>query len=117
MALITLEEMEALIKQDLEKHGIDLEKDHAATMERHEEIMELIEKTAQDMKEAREREERPMMDAQDVSEALSVSKSTAYQIIRRLNKELEEANFITVRGRVSRAYFEERTYGVKASAR
>lgn len=55
MALITLEEMEALIKKDLEKAGIDLEKDHAATMERHEEIMEMIEKTAQDMKEAGEK--------------------------------------------------------------
>lgn len=116
MALITLEEMEALIKQDLEKHGIDLEKSHERTMQNHEEIMEMIEKTAQDMKEARAKEERPMMDAQDVSEALSVARSTAYQIIRQLNEELEKKGYITVRGKVSRAYFKERTYGAKTTA-
>ena len=116
MALITLEEMEALIKKDLADAGIDLEKDHEKTAKRHKEIMELIEKTAQDMKEARERSERQMMDAQDVSEALSVSKSTAYAVIRRLNEELEKAGYKIVRGKVSRAYFEKRTYGVKVNA-
>lgn len=57
-----------------------------------------------------------MMDAQDVAEALSVSESTGYQIIRRLNQELAEAGYITVRGRISRAYFEERIYGVSVDA-
>ena len=116
MAFITAEAMEELINKNLEKHGIDLEKDHEATVERHKEIMELIEKTAQEMQEAREKSERQMMDAQDVSEALSVSKSTAYAVIRRLNEELEKAGYITVRGKVSRAYFEKRTYGVKVNA-
>ena len=116
MAFITAEAMEELINKSLEKAGIDLENDHEATVKRHKEIMELIDKTAQEMQEAREKSERQMMDAQDVSEALSVSKSTAYAVIRRLNEELKKAGYITVRGKVSRAYFEKRTYGVSASA-
>lgn len=116
MALITLEEMEELINKTLADAGIDLEKDHEATVERHKEIMELIDKAAKEQKEAREKSERQMMDVQDVSEALSVSKSTAYAVIRRLNEELEKAGYITVRGNVSRAYFEKRTYGVSANA-
>ena len=116
MALITLEEMEELINKSLEKAGIDLEKDHEATVERHKEIMELIDKTAQEMQEAREKSERQTMDVWDVSETLGVSKSTAYAVIRRLNEELEKMNYITVRGRVIREYLEKRNYGVSASA-
>lgn len=73
--MITAKEMEALINKSLEKAGIDLEADHAATMERHKEIMELIDKADREQKEAREKSNRQMMDAQDVAEALSVSKS------------------------------------------
>lgn len=116
MAFITVEAMEELINKSLEKAGIDLEKDHEATLERHKEIMDLCGRVDQEMQEAREKSERQMMDAQDVSEALSVSKSTAYAVIRRLNEELEKAGYITVRGKVSRAYFEKRTYGVSANA-
>ncbi len=116
MPFITAEAMEQLISKTLADAGIDLEKDHETTVERHKEIMELIKRTAQDMKEAREKSERQMMDAQDVSEALSVSKSTAYAVIRRLNEELEKDGYITVRGKVSRAYFEKRTYGVDTNA-
>ena len=116
MAFITVEAMEELINKSLEKAGIDLEKDHEATLERHKEIMDLCGRVDQKMKEAREKSERQMMDAQDVAEALSVSKSTAYAVIRRLNEELEKADYITVRGKVSRAYFEKRTYGVSVNA-
>ncbi len=116
MAFITVEAMEELINKSLEKAGIDLEKDHEATLERHKEIMDLCGRVDQEMKEAREKSERQMMDAQDVAEALSVSKSTAYAVIRRLNEELEKADYITVRGKVSRAYFEKRTYGVSVNA-
>lgn len=116
MAFITAEAMEELISKSLEKAGIDLEKDHEATMERHKEIMELCDKVDQELREAREKSQRQMMDAQDVSEALNVSKSTGYAVIRRLNEELEKAGYITVRGKVSRAYFEKRTYGVSVNA-
>ena len=51
--------------------------------------------------------------AEEVAQELSVSKPYAYKLIKQLNKELEEKGFITIRGRVSRQYFEERIYGVR----
>ena len=57
---------------------------------------------------------RQMMGWEDVVAALGVSRSTAYSIIRKLNQELANNNYITVRGKVSRAYFEKRVFGVSA---
>ena len=37
----------------------------------------------------------------------------AYKLIKRLNSELEAKGFVTIRGKVSREYFQERVYGVK----
>ena len=51
------------------------------------------------------------MDAQEVAEALGVSRSKAYVIIKQLNDELQKKGFLTVRGKVSRKFFQERTYG------
>lgn len=45
---------------------------------------------------------------QEVAEILSISQSSAYKIMRQLNKELEEQGKITTSGRLSRRYFEER---------
>lgn len=71
------------------------------------------EKVQRHMEEQRARDRpRQMMGCEDVMEALGVSRSYSYQIIRRLNQELEKAGYITVRGKISRAYFEKRTYGV-----
>lgn len=47
--------------------------------------------------------------ADQVAEAIGVSRSTAYRIIKRLNQELE--NYITVSGKVSKKYFADRFYG------
>lgn len=54
------------------------------------------------------------MDAQDVAEVMGISKSKAYVIIKQLNEELKQKGFITVQGKVSRKFFEERTYGENA---
>ena len=43
---------------------------------------------------------------------LDVSKPFAYKLIRQLNDELREEGFITISGRVSRAYFQEKFYGI-----
>ena len=48
-----------------------------------------------------------MISADEVAEALGVSMSHAYKIVRLLNNDLEAKGFITVAGRVSRRYFEE----------
>lgn len=51
--------------------------------------------------------------AEKVAEELGVSKPYAYKLVRQMNKELEKEGFITIAGRVSRKYFEEKFYGVK----
>ena len=49
--------------------------------------------------------------AKEAAEILGVSPSKAYGIIRQLNEELKSKGFITISGKVSRKYFNERTYG------
>lgn len=49
--------------------------------------------------------------ADEVAEALDMSRAYAYKLIRRLNKEMEKRGYITVPGRASRAYFEKRPLG------
>ncbi|MDO4764713.1 MAG: transcriptional regulator [Eubacteriales bacterium] len=44
----------------------------------------------------------------DIMQVLNIKEAKAYQIIRTLNKELKAKGKITVQGRVSRKYFEER---------
>lgn len=50
--------------------------------------------------------------AQDIVEELDVSISYAYKLIRKLNAEREAKGFVTIKGRVSRQYFDERIYGM-----
>lgn len=52
--------------------------------------------------------------AADVSEFMGISVPMAYKIIRRLNDELKANGYITVSGKVSRSYFEKKTYGTLA---
>ena len=48
--------------------------------------------------------------ADDISAILTVSKPTAYRIIKRLNDELTNKGFIVVSGRVPKKYFNEKFY-------
>ncbi len=48
----------------------------------------------------------------DVQNVLGISQSKAYGIIRTLNSELQEKGFLTVQGRVSAAYFNNKLYAV-----
>ena len=52
-------------------------------------------------------EQKLFMRAPEIMEVLGVSDGMAYRIIRELNQELEAKGFDTVRGRVSRKFFEE----------
>lgn len=45
---------------------------------------------------------------QEVADELGISKSYAYKIIQKLNKELDEKGVFTISGRVNRKYFMER---------
>ena len=48
--------------------------------------------------------------AGDIAKEMGVSEAMGYKIIRNLNNELKEQGFVTVQGRLSRQYFEERIY-------
>lgn len=56
------------------------------------------------------------LNAAEVAEYLGVSVPMAYKIIQRLNNELKSRGFITIAGRVSRAYFEEKIYSPQRAA-
>ncbi len=53
---------------------------------------------------------RVFYNADDISVILTVSKPTAYRIIKRLNDELSNKGFIVVSGRVPKKYFDEKFY-------
>lgn len=52
------------------------------------------------------------LSADDVEEELNISKPFAYKLIRSLNSELKAKGFVTISGKLSRKYFQERFYGV-----
>ena len=52
-----------------------------------------------------------MMCVEDVAEELNCSKSFAYKVVKALNKELAEQGYITMAGRVPRAFWEKKMYG------
>lgn len=51
--------------------------------------------------------------ADKVAKDLGVSKPFAYKLVRQMNDELNKKGYLTVAGRVSRQYYEERFYGLK----
>lgn len=59
--------------------------------------------------------EKQYITAKEISGMLGVSNSKAYAIIRELNAELKERGYLTVPGKVSRAFFNEKWYGAKVS--
>jgi len=49
----------------------------------------------------------------EVAQVLGISKSYAYKIVREMNNDLKQRGFLTIAGRVSKQYFEERFYGFR----
>ena len=60
------------------------------------------------MKNGRATPPSTQMSVKEVMEAAGVGKNTAYQIIKKLNAELEAMGKLTFRGRVNRRFFEEK---------
>lgn len=56
-------------------------------------------------------ENKRFLNANDVASFMGISVPMAYKIIRRLNEELSAQGFITIAGKVSRSYFEQKVYG------
>lgn len=50
--------------------------------------------------------------AQDVQEMLGISRGMAYKIIREMNEDLASRSYITIPGKIPRAYFAEHYYGM-----
>ena len=61
--------------------------------------------------------ENIFVSAEEVSEILGVSKPYAYKLIKQMNDELKDKGFITIAGKVSRRYFEEKFYGMRGDER
>ncbi len=55
--------------------------------------------------------------ADEVAKELGVSRSYAYKLIKQLNEELRKKGYITVAGRVSRRYFNEKLYNGERDGR
>ena len=58
-------------------------------------------------------ENSTFMDASEIMKVTGMSVGYAYKLIKQLNLELEQKGFITIRGRISKKYFEERIYGLR----
>lgn len=102
--------VEDLVAQEEKRQGVVSED----FLRRHQEIMDLIGEPERYQKERRQKVESQFIGAKEVAEILGVSERKSYGIIRELNKELKERGFITVQGKVSRVFFQERVYGIKA---
>lgn len=53
--------------------------------------------------------EKNYLSASDVADIMDISIPMAYKIIRKLNDELNKKGYITISGKVSRVYFEQKT--------
>ena len=54
--------------------------------------------------------DKVLYSATDVISMLGVSRTYAYDLIKELNAELEQQGFHTIRGKVSRRYFDKKMY-------
>ena len=52
--------------------------------------------------------EQSFMRDDEVAKELGVSKSYAYKIVQKLNRELKEKGYLSISGRVNRKYFQEK---------
>ena len=48
---------------------------------------------------------------QKTAQALGISKSHAYKIVRELNRDLKNAGYIVIAGKIPKAYWEQKFYG------
>ncbi len=52
-----------------------------------------------------------MMTVEEVAMELGVSKGHAYKLIRQMNEELETSGYLTVAGKIPRAFWEKKFFG------
>ncbi len=54
-----------------------------------------------------------LLTATDVAEILGMSKPYCYKVIAKMNEQLEKEGYMTIRGKISKTYFEEKYYGLQ----
>lgn len=54
------------------------------------------------------KQEPKFITASEVAEMLGVSLTTGYRIVKQLNEELKQQGFVTIAGKVSKRYFEQK---------
>lgn len=52
-----------------------------------------------------------MMSAGDIAKELNCSKSYAYKLVKSMNKELAAQGYITIAGRIPKAYLAKKIFG------
>ena len=52
-----------------------------------------------------------MITAEEVAESMGISLGYAYKLLRKLNKELADQGYVTVAGKIPRAFWEKKFYG------
>ncbi len=52
--------------------------------------------------------------ANELIDMLGISRAKAYNLIKEMNSELKREGYIVIKGKVPRAYFEKRWYGMGA---
>lgn len=56
-----------------------------------------------------------MMNVEDVAKELDCSKSHAYKLVKAMNQELAMQGYITMAGRIPKAYWAQKMYGYKGT--
>lgn len=56
-------------------------------------------------------QDKNFLTADDVAQYMGISVSMAYKVIRKLNDELKDQGYITIRGKVNRRFFEMKING------
>ena len=58
-----------------------------------------------------------MITAEEVAESMGISLGYAYKLLRKLNKELADQGYVTVAGKIPRAFWEKKFYGDRKRTR
>ncbi len=60
-------------------------------------------------------ENKQFLRVEEVATFMGISVPTAYKIIRQMNKDMELQGYLTIAGRIDRAYFEQKVFYCKRS--
>lgn len=58
--------------------------------------------------------EKIYITANELIDMLGISRAKAYNLIKEMNSELKREGYIVIKGKIPRAYFEKRWYGMGA---